>query len=372
MWLMQLRPFCSLTPCHATTTAPVGASYLNTKVKCCLDSFASPDVQYVATGVQDRTGQHALPVIGRAPLTSTGQHCIQGQNILQHTRGAEILRSRGMHSMCPHAMPQSQSGLSCMPRRLVARWKTLCGRISTEPPFALQTLPGMQRSMSAPHTLYTQPPQSMTTDMGSQITVSLVAGMLATEPHCTERQPMAMLAMLLHKAGRWGTGRPAMTTTNPHTGTTVAAELWTSLRALMLVLMPIGTHPGFQIPAVIHTLTAMWYLMTDGMTGNSASCPPEAAPECSGLTEEAPDWPGGLRGTLWVSAEVGPTHTAGMTVDMIQGMTSCLLGRSQASTLLGLLVSTQLLLPDLTEMGYTRAARTTGMLDLALYPGADQ
>ena len=359
--------------CHATSTAPVGASYLNTKVRYSLDYFASSDVQYVAAGSQDWTGQHALAVTGRAPLTSTGQHCIQGQAILQHTTGAEILRSPGMHSMCPHATPQSQSGLSCMPRRLVARWRTLCGRILIEPPFALQTLPGMQRSMSAPHTLYTQIQQSMTTDMGSQITVSLLPEMLATEHRCTERRPMAKVAMLLHKAGRWGTGRLAMTTTKPHTGTTVAAEPWTSLTALMLVLMPTGTHPDFQIPAMIHTLTSMRYLMTDGTTGNSASCRPEVvAPECQGLTEEAPDWPGGLRGTLWVSAEVGPTHTAGMIVDMTEGMTSCLHGRSQASMLLCLPVSMQLLLPDLTEMGYTRGLGIPGMLDLALYPGVDQ
>ena len=56
--------------------------------------------------------------------------------------------------------------------------------------------------MSAPHTLYTQLQQSMITDMGSQITASLLAEMLATEHHCIERQPMAMLALLLHKAGR--------------------------------------------------------------------------------------------------------------------------------------------------------------------------
>ena len=276
-----------------------------------------------------------------------------------------------MHSMCPLAMPQSQSGLSCMHRPLVARWKTLCGQTLTEPPFALQTLPGMQPSMSAPHILYTPLQLSMTTSIGSPITVSLLAEMLATEHHFTERQPMAMLAMLLHKAGRWGTGRPAMTTKSLHTGTTMAAGLWTSLTALMLILMPIGMHPDSQIPAMMHSHMATRYQMTDGMTGTCASCQPEAAPECPGLTEEAPDWPG-LRETLWVSTEVGPTHTAGTTLGMTESMTSCLLGRSRTTMLLGLPMSLQLPLPDPTEMGYTRDSVTAGLLDLKLYPGVDQ
>ena len=149
----------------------------------------------------------------------------------------------------------------------------------------------------------------------------------------------------------------------------MAVDLWTSLTAPMLVLMPIGMHPGFQILAMMRTHMAMQYQMTDGMMGTCASCQPEAVPECPGLTEEAPDWPG-LRETLWVLAEVGPIHTAGRTAGRTEGMTSCLLGRSHANMLLGLPRSTQLPLPDLTGTGCTRGPGTTGMLDLTLYPGA--
>ena len=154
----------------------------------------------------------------------------------------------------------------------------------------------------------------------------------------------------------------------------MAADLWT-LTAPMLALMPVGMHPDFPTPAMTNTRTAMRYQMIDGMTGTCASCQPEAAPECPGLTEEAPDWPG-LRETLWVSAEVGPTHSAGMTVGTtvggIVGTTSCLLGRSHATMLLRLLMSLHLPHPDLTEMDCTRGPGTTGVLDLALYPGVEQ
>lgn len=110
---------------------------------------------------------------GRALLTLTGPHCPQGQTTLQHMRGAESLRLPGILSMCPHAMPLSQPGLSCMLLPLVARWKTLCGHIWTEPPSVLQPTPGMPCSMIGPHTVHTQLQQSMTTGMGNQSIVSL-------------------------------------------------------------------------------------------------------------------------------------------------------------------------------------------------------
>lgn len=125
---------------------------------------------------------------------------------------------------------------------------------------------------------------------------------------------MAML-VVLYKAGRWGTGSPAMTMTSLHTGTT---DLWTLLTAPMLVLMPLGMHLGLQIPTMMHTHMPILHQMTDGLKGIYASCQLEAAP----------GWPG-LRETLWVSAEVGPTHTAGKT----EGTTTCQLGKSPAMLL---------------------------------------
>lgn len=96
----------------------------------------------------------------------------------------------------------------------------------------------------------------------------------------------------------------------------------------MLVLMPLGMHLGLQIHTMMHTHMGILYQMTDGPKGICVSCQLEAAPGWSGPTEEALGCPG-LRETLWVSAGVGPTHTAGKT----EGMTTCPLRKSPAMLL---------------------------------------
>lgn len=212
-------------------------------------------------------------------------------------------------------------------------------------------------SMSGvPPTLHTQLQLSMTTAMRSQNTMSLLVGMLATERRYTEKPLIPMLAMLLlHKAGRLGTGSPAaMTMRSLHTEITLAAEPWRSLTAPTLAVARVGTPLGSHTHAMMRTHMGTLHQMTGATIGSCASYQSEETLGCLGLT-----------GILLPSAGLGPSYTAGMT----EGMRGCyLLVTTHTSMLPGLLMSMQLHLPDLTEMACTRPPGMSGKL-LALCPG---